>query len=575
MIKTISLSGNFRDVKQADEFFKLAPELGFSRFVLMAPDWNRGPANPFLRGQIADGSIRNFKSYICGEKTVPALASYVNKNEIETQREIADAVYRNCLNNDIKFIFNLVLPKFVYNDKAAIAQILPGLFYPQGRMNLSAPEHIPLIISMMLEIYSRYPKMAGFEIWIAEGAGATVHHFEFDDLLLTGGWMEGWLDAVSQFGRQYNLEMAVFSHHYHHSRGTLWNSHTVIMNHPDLAVMIDNTWPEENPALSPLKYLDDSQFEEIFKRNPVILNYLLDTEYCGQGRIPSVYPQFLQECLLKAEQMNAACVNGRVFYWDDYGTMEGWNIINVYLFCALAKNPGGDAASVLKDIMSKKFSSLAAGSTAANAAANLLMESRQLTVAVQTLNGISFPDHSAFPQSSYFNKGYFKDPFLAMKAVDDLFSEPGTYLGNPADSELRAGAQWRTQLGLVSKEPSCYINDIETGIAGIGKLKEEVKKLKNDLSQKDFDFIYQSYDLWEYLAKANALFIAAAMHHAAWVKSGCPKQSGLKELSGFGEKIKIFAHDFDLKYPDRALFSLANRMTAMADFMANPDIVSV
>ncbi|MCL2478653.1 MAG: hypothetical protein FWF22_04070 [Treponema sp.] len=562
MIKTVSLSGNFRDARQADEFFSLSPSPGFDRFVLMAPDWNRGPANPYLRGQIADGSITSFKSYIFGEKTVPALENFIDKNEVEIQRSIADAVYRNCLQKKIKFVFNLVLPKFPFNEKSAVQNALPCLYKSDGRMNLSASEHIPLIVSMMDEVYSRYPKMAGFEIWIAEGAGATVHQFDFEDLQSVDNWLDGWLEAVSGYGKKYNLEMAVFSHHYHHSRETLWNNQVVIQKHPDLMVMVDNTWPEENVALSSFKYLDDFQFAEIFRKNPVSVNYLLDTEYMGQGRIPSVYPAFWQKCLQKAEQMNAECANGRIFYWDDYATMDSWNIVNVYLFCRLARDPYADVSSILKDILSEKFGSFAAAETLKN----FLNESQKLSMLTQTLNGISFPDHSAFPQPAYLNREYFKNPFLAMKAVDDLFSTPGTHLAKPADGNLRAGSQWRTQLNLIAREPSGYFGDIETGITGIEKLLRETMKLKNDLPGKDFSFISQSYDLWLFYAKANRLFIIAASHHCA-VRSGRSDKNESTELLKICNEMEKLAGEFLMKYNDSTLFNLAGRLKAMADFI--------
>lgn len=559
--QSVSLSGTFREIAQVHSFFESAKYWNIDRFVLLATDWNRGPKADFLRGQ-GVGKVINWESYAFGQEAVPSLASYCSKEEVDYQREIADAVYQDCLKYGIGFVFTVVLPKFPFNNKEVIMEKLPDLFHQDGKFDLSAVENLTIIEATLEEIRARYPKMAGFEIWIAEGAGKTIHHFDIDDLREADLWLGNWLALLETYSLKHKVEMTVFAHQYTHSRGTRSQSHKIFEKYPSLAIMEDNTWPEENVALPHLGYMGSAYAQNLAASNPLFINSLLDTEYMGQGRVPSVFPMFIQEGLRQARYVNAFGVNGRVMYWDDYGTLEGWNLINTELFCSLARNPDMDAKELLREILLRRFGS----KHAADVLSEALMESQRLTLMSMTLNGISISDHSAFPQSRNLNRSYFNNP-LAMKAVDDLFKKPGTALFKSDDDSIRAGNEWRQQLRLVTRSVEDYLNEKDIAIREIEVLCEKVETLRNDLSKEDFEFVTKSYRMWIEYTKALKLFAEAAALHARQVTGEGSEAAGLHTMTEVANSMERLAEDFGLRFSENALFCMPSKLKQMAEFL--------
>lgn len=553
-----SITATFGDVAEVDELFGQLSTWRPDRLVLGATDWGTGPAPDFWRGQVV-GSVTKWSSYPFGAVGAEPLAELRDARQVAVQLAVADRAYQRCQELGIEFVFMLVLPKLPYNDIATARASLPHLFGSDGRFDLTSPAYVAIMERTLEEIRARYPRLTGIEIWVAEGAGATVHDYRVEDLTASARWLVPWLERVDAFGTAHGLEMTVFAHHYVHTRETRRITHALLRDHPSLHVLEDLTWPEEHVALPYLAYLGDGGAPRVARDNPLHLNFLLDSEYMGQGRIPSVLPAWIAGGLRRAEEAGAAWVNGRVNWWDGRATLRGWNLINAELFCALARDPGQDPDRVLEDAVARRFGSRAAGLT------GVLLESEAAIRASQTINGVPFSDHSAFPRWRQLNRAYFPGP-LSMKAVDDLFLPPGSRLYGREDRSIDAGSEWREQLRLVTQPAGTYFAGLESGRAMIGRLSRGAAAIAGRLQPPDERFVSRSYALWQMQAEAHRLFAEAAAEHAEWTAG----RAGAGALGRIGRAMQNVARDVEAAHGDTALFELAPRLRSMASFLGDP-----
>lgn len=556
----ISLWASFRDVAQVSMFFSHVPRWRPDRIVLAPTDWNRPSVSDFWTGQEHPS---NWSSYAFGA-TDSLLAQSANETEVLHQREIADAVYEHCCRFGMEFIIALVLPKFVFNEREAVRVAHPQLFDERGRFRLEAGEYLFRLEQMLNEVRQKYPALAGFEIWVAEGAGATVHPYTLEDMRSAPTWFPPWLGLLEAYGLRHGLNMTVFVHQYEHDRASRRTLHELVRRHSHLDVMEDLTWPEEHVYLPYFGYLGTDYVTEMAIANPLHVNFLLDTEYMGQGYLPSVLPHWIAGGLNQARKVGAAWVNGRIGWWDNYGTLDNWNLLNVDVFCQVAHDPSLPPEDALNRAVCWRF-----GKPVAAELTPLLMESARLIYLGHTLGGIGFTDHSGFPPWAHLHRNYFRSP-LTMKAVDDLFQRPGTPLHGNGGIELNAAGEWREQLRIVTRSPKSYLYDQDLASQGVGDLNAKIRDLSGWFTPSDATFVMTSYRIWYWQVQAFRLFVEAAIAHARWVQGD---GQGIADLA----KTAVAMNDLSAKVVgdvgEQTAMHLAFRMRQMANFLHDPHLV--
>ncbi|MBO0813035.1 MAG: hypothetical protein J2P23_13450 [Microlunatus sp.] len=558
-----TLYASFGTPAEVDRLFQQVPPAAMDRLILAPTDWAAGARPEFWRGQVP-GTVARWASYPFGAAAVPELAARRDPDQVATQLAVTDRVYDACLARRTGFFFTLVVPKFPFNDPAAVRVALPGLFGSDGRIDLTAAQvrsTLDRILDAVLDdVRERYPGLAGFMISAAEGAGATVHEFRREDFEELGSWLDPLLTHVAEYGERHGLRMIILAHHYTQTRATRDHLHRLLGRHPGLEVLEDLTWPEEHLGLPWFGYLGDVGPTALATTNRLHVKFLLDTEYMGQGRIPSVLPNWIADGIRAVAATPAAGILGRVNYWDGRATFDGWNALNVELFCALGQDPGADPEQLLQAAVVRRFGDRAAG------LADLLLDGEELLGAGQAINGIAFTDHSAFPPPEHLHHSFFRTP-LHMKATDDLFATPGTALYGPATGSITATTEWRQQLRTVTRSPADYDADLDLAGQAVARLALRAADLTDHLAPRDRDFVQRSYAMWRDRTTAHRVYAAAAADHTSWFGGDRQRAGSLRRHAVALEQL---AEDFERRNGCHALFEFVDRLRSMADYLRHP-----
>jgi hypothetical protein len=563
---SVSLAAQFRDVEQVGAFFQHVPRWDVDRLIVLPLDWSRGRDTEFWQG--ITPPLRHWRSFPFGSTAMPELAERTSPDEVRLQLDIMDAIYRECLEHRVEFVPSIVLPKFVLNDADNVRQMYPGLFRKDGEFRLDSTGYLPLLESILDEMRARYPHLAGFELRFSEGSSANIREYTLDDLERLEEWLPLWATFAESYGSQHGIDMIVFAHHYHASRGTRKRLHNLLNRHPTLWVLEDLTWPEEHVASPYLGYMDDAWVRQLAQSNYLCVNFLLDTEYMGQGRLPSVLPGWWQGGLRQCRELGVSGVNGRAMRWDRMDTLDSWNLLNVDLFCSLARNPDQDARELLKESVARRFGSEAAVEELTDA----LLESERL-IRLQTMNGIDFTSHSAFPPPRHLHRHYYERA-LAMKAVNDLFAPAGTALHTETTDRLTADREWRHQQRTVARNPQDYLNEKAILVENVHRLNDEIERIAHSFGAQDRAFVTQSYALWLVHVRALQAFTELAVAHAEWVDKGCTNDGTLDEITAAGGRMDDLAAECSSRFGDAALFELAPRLRDMAQFARQPPTIT-
>lgn len=555
----ITLSPHFRDVPHVHRFFAELPAWNLTGIVVTPLDMNRGPHRSFWHGMT--GPLQHWGSSPFGATAAPGLADLRDRDQVRRQIEILDEVYALCLQTGVELHFSVPLLKFAVDDGDAVRRELPGLFDSGDNLDLTSPALTDVIEQTLNDIAKRYPKLTGVEARIAEGASATIHPFTAKDLATTEDWFAPWLDRVAGFCDRQGWDLVVFPHHYEANRGDRRRLHETMAEHPQAWVLEDLTWPEEHVTLPYLGYLGDERATRLAASNPLIVNCLLDTEYMGQGLVPSVLPGWWSGGLQQALEYGARGANGRVARWDQFRSLDNWNVFNIDLFCALAHDPGADPEMILTDSLKRRFGAAAAALTP------LLLQSERL-IRSQTLNGIDFTSHSAFPPVRALARRYFQTP-LAMQAVDDLFAPSGTRCYGVADDSLTAGDEWRHQMRTRTRASQSYTADFTALVSEIAQAERDAVAIATRFSPELRAFVQTSYALWTTQAQAFRLFVDGAAAHAEWLHTDAA--SSLIEMRKVGSHMARHAAAVADRFEPGALFDLSDRLMRMAGFLSNPD----
>lgn len=487
------LYGSPRPETDLDSWFASLKSWGVRQWMPMLNDfrnsssWGRdanGPVVPFL----VDG-LPEFRSLIDQEEEDR------KARHILRQAELAEK-------NGIEFWLAMPFPMFPTQDKNVIRRALPSIFNGNG-IDMRNPQVAELLQTNMRTLKKRIPSLKGVNIWTAEGAGGI--ELSSYDVAHPREWQTSIMKAFESSAHELDIGAILFAHHFGLTVGGRRDVYKMAAQFPGLTIMEDITWPEEDMLHPFLGYLPAGDRAFLFRSNPVALNFLLDTEYLGQGVLPSVYPRWWKHNVRASSEAGAKVAMGRTFFWDGGMTDKNFNRLNAFIFTALCHHPDADEKELLRRAVRESF-----GEGASQELVELLWETEPVIKDVVGINGVDPLSHSRFPP------GQTIEPHKAgMKSVFDLFTMPaGTPLYPPLTDDLNNVREWRWQNKTVSEPASKYLSVKQTAVEWSNQALDRAKKVSASLPEEKRKLIVQGYEALNCLARAMDVYVQAAdLHH--------------------------------------------------------------
>lgn len=439
-----------------------------------------------------------------------ALPRFQKKIDAAEERRKAAHILRQaraCEREQIDFWCVLPFPIFPSGDLKVVQQCAPE-FFSNGKFNLLSP-HLPELLKAEIRaLKKQIPNLKGINLWMAEGAGSL--NLTPDDLRRANVWQPPLLKAFDEVTTELGMSGILFSHEFLLTVGERRAIYERTAKYPKMIVEEDITWPEEDMLHPFMGYLPAKDRAFLFRSNPVAMNYLLDTEYIGQGVLPSVYPRWWKRNVDSAVRAGAKIALGRTFFWDGGYTDVNFNRLNVYLLAQLCRNPGADEKQLLAESTRDMF-----GAKITSELIEILWQTEPVIKNIVGINRISPMSHSRFPQGKYLDATYMTSGD-GMKVVSDLFEPAGTPLFPPLTDELQNLTQWRWQDHTVSKDPQIYLNSKRTASTWVSATLPRVERLSASLSTVHRELFVHGYRTLDTLAKGMELFVEAADLHYRW-----------------------------------------------------------
>ncbi|HEX7359215.1 MAG TPA: hypothetical protein VF283_01870, partial [Bryobacteraceae bacterium] len=425
-----------------------------------------------------------------------------------------------------------------------------------GRVNFYDPRLAELLRAEIRTLKKALPDLKGVNLWLAEGSGG-VGDITAQELQRNKEWEKPLIAAFNEVIRELDIGGILFAHHYLHTVRTHRNVYEMMADFPELILMDDITWPEEDMLHPFLGYLPQSDRRLFFQTNPTALNFLLDTEYIGEGILPSVYPRWWQHNIREAARNGAQIAMGRTFFWDGGYTDINFNRLNAHMFASFCYNPDADTREVFNRAAREMF-----GNRVPARLLDVLWETEPIIKDVIGINGVDSLGHSRFPRPIYIDVVYTPQG-NAMKAVDDLFSPPGTALYPPLTDGLNNYKQWRWQNKTISKPAAEYITRKKKCVSWIEGILPDVHRLSVKLKSNHRKLFVQGYELLAALAKGMVLFVETAHVHHEWAHAkSISDQTARLRFRELAERFRAQAAQTP-KNP----FLYQERMTAFAEFI--------
>ncbi len=487
----------------------------------------------------------------------PGFDSYIDRAALEA----GEAAMRNfaqlCDDAGIEFWYGVPFPMFPVQDDAVVRKVLPDL-YKSGRMNIYDPRLAELVKNDVRALKKGLPNLKGVQLWLCEGGGSGVE-FTREDLLHLLDWQTPLARTFNEVTQELGIGGIIFAHHYLHTVATHRNVYKMMAEFPELILMEDITWPAEDMQHQFLAYLNHADRELLFQVNPVALNFLIDTEYTGEGVLPSVYPRWWKLNVAQAIRSGAKIAMGRVFYWDNGYTDVNFNRLNAHIFARFCYEPDADPRQLLGEAAQEMF-----GNQIPERLVDILWQTEPVLKNVVGVNGIYELDHSRFPQA-YWMDILYTPQNNAMFAIDDLFTPPGSVLYPPYSDDLVNLKQWRWQNKTVSKPAAAYLAEKQAAISWVESVLPEVRELARELDPHHGEMFVHGYEMLLVLAKGIALYIETAATHYAWARGKTLDDPAAKvQFHTLADRFRALAAQAD----DRP-FLYKTRMLAFADFLEN------
>ena len=557
----LALFGSFSVDTDIEAWFESINAWGVNRWVHFSPHYRgknlmKGRLEGICRPEgttigLLDEHLKSLPFII---EANPKFAPYWKKEEAEFQEKQLRRAYNCCKRYNIDFFYGVPFPWFPVMEQDIIEEIFPELFDSERMMHLDHSLLLEIMEKNIRSLYKALPELKGIEFWFAEGCAEAISFYE-KDLFSNEKWLPGWLNVFDKVCRELNIKGTVFAHHYLNTAETKKKSYEILSHFPNIAVMEDITWPEENMLIPFLGYFTDDNKRNLFKNNPVELFFLTDTEYIGQGVLPCVFPRWLQHTVESAVSADTKVLKGRVFSWDGASTDVNFNRMNVFIFSHLAKNPAGNLKSIFKEAVHES-----AGKDIPDELVEILWETEPYLKKIIGINGVCPLDHSWFPSPINIDKKYkLYDSERSMKSVDDLFQPPGTICYPEHSAALNAAKQWRWQNKTVSKPAKEYIDEKAEAVQWIEKVFPRVEILSGKLSEENAKLWVRGYKALFYLAKGMKIFVELADLHYQW--EHCGKTEKLAEMKNKADELN------NLLPAEKLPLSLSKDMRNMSRFI--------
>ncbi len=437
----------------------------------------------------------------------PGFKPHLDLQNLAEQEAFFHKMEKLSVANGMEFWYLIPFPIFPSRDPTVVKAVVPELF-KSGNLNLYDPRVPELMKAEIRALKKGMPSLKGVNVWLAEGAG--VWELTREDLRHNKEWEGPLIKALNDVAQELGIQATLFSHHYLHTVRTRRNVYELMADYPELILLEDITWPEEDMLHPYLGYLNASDRKLLFQTNPVAVNYLIDTEYIGEGVLPSVYPRWWKHNVQEAVRSGAQIAMGRTFFWDEGYTDVNFNRLNAHIFVRLCYEPDADLRQLLGDAAREMF-----GVRIPQRLVDILWETEPILKSIIGINGVDSLDHSRFPHAFCIDVLY--SPWhTPMKAIDDLFSPPGTVLYPPYSDELINFKQWRWENRIVSQPAEVYLSVKREAIAWVEKVLPEVRQLSQGLEPRHRDMFVNGYEIMEALAKGMELFVETASVHYQW-----------------------------------------------------------
>lgn len=445
---------------------------------------------------------------------VPLLSSALPRfrghiDSAEEQRKTTHILnqVRSCKQHQIDFWLGLPFPIFPTEDLKVAQQCAPE-YFSGGKFDLLNPRVPELLKQEIRVLKSQIPDLRGVNLWMAEGAGSV--NLSQEDLRRADIWQPPVLKAFDEVTAELGIAGILFAHEYLLTVGERRAVYKRTAKFPKMIVEEDITWPEEDMLHPFLGFLPTQDRALLFRSNPVALNYLLDTEYLGQGVLPSVYPRWWKRNVSAAAQAGVKIAMGRTFYWDGGYTDVNFNRMNAHIFVQLCQNPSADEHALLSEAVQEMF-----GTATSPELTEILWETEPVIKSIVGINGIDPLSHSRYPLGEYLDLVYTGSGD-GMKAISDLFEPPGTPLYPPLSDGLRNLKQWRWQNHSISKNPAIYLNHKQVASAWVLAILPRVERLSASLSPARQELVVHGYRALKTLALGMELFVETAALHYRW-----------------------------------------------------------
>jgi hypothetical protein len=482
---------------------------------------------------------------------LPEFRNFINQQDedrkarhILRQAELADK-------NGIEFWVAMPFPMFPTQDKDAIRHALPSIF-SRDRIDMRNPRVAEILQINIRTLKKRIPSLKGVNIWTAEGAGGI--ELSSYDVAHPLEWQTSIMRAFEAGTRELGIDAILFAHNFGLTVGGRRNVYKMAAQFPSLIIMEDITWPEEDMLHPFLRYVPAKDRAFLFRSNPVALNFLLDTEYLGQGVLPSVYPRWWKRNVRASSEAGAKVAMGRTFFWDGGMTDKNFNRLNAFIFTALCHNPDADEKELLRRAVGESF-----GEGASHELVELLWETEPVIKDVIGINGVDPLSHSRFPPGQTIEQRK-----AGMKSVFDLFTTPaGTPLYPPLTDDLNNASQWRWQNKIVSEPASKYLSVKQTAAEWSNQAVDRARKVSASLPEEKRKLIVQGYEALNCLAQAMVVYVQAAdLYHRVVEEKNVDDPVAKAQFESLSSQLDKLS-----EYPGASSLSYAKNIKEFAGFL--------
>lgn len=493
-------------------------------------------------------------------------ASHLSAEEITYQEQLAREAYQACLDQELDFYYSIPFPLFPVQHPEAVRAVQPELFDDVGQFNIAHPD-LPAYLGQLVRVYKdAFPDMKGINIILGEGYG---NSFELTaaDLDRVAEWLPGLLNTLDSTCRELGLSGMIGVESIWHTNKSRREVLEAVNQYPDLHLFTDATWPEETTRMPFLGYVPPAD-TSLLKKNPVAINVLTDTEFLGQGELPSVLPVWWQYVAQQSYLRGADMVLARAFIGDRGGSATNFNRLNVHLLLHFLQHPRASPKPTTQMVAEEMF-----GYDFPSRLTAVILIAEDALQAVSSVNYINLLDRSYFPPPQFLDRDYVAFP-QRMKAIDEFFEPPGTplYIEDvPMPDTLHAGVHWRWQVELIAQPVDEMLLGLEEANGWLDRIQKEVDYLTLDFAPAHRQMLVGGYrDLLLYARGIYQYVQGGAVHHR-WYRLGrISRLEALAQLAPLADQLQLIAAD-----ADGAVLQLQERLLLMAAAFENLEIEAV